>query len=153
MSSIHHDPRGKSPFWYAFFTLPNGKRTSRSTKETDKRKAKEIANQWEKASRQARQGNFQDFAARKVISDLYEMANREPLPSSQTQIYFEGWLAAKKPVLATSTHRKYSEIVREFLHAMGEKADQDIARISVTDIWKIQQSESVRVSVARPILR
>jgi integrase len=148
MSSIHRDKRGKSPFWYAFFTLPNGKRTSRSTKQTDKRKAKEIADSWEKASRQARQGNLQDLAARKVISDVYEMANGEPLPSSQIRVYLDGWLAKKKVLTARSTHRKYTDVVQQFINLIAEKADQDIARISVCDIRKFQESELARVSVS-----
>jgi hypothetical protein len=68
MSSIHKDPRGKSPYWYAFFTLPNGRRTSRSTKQTDKRKAQAGCAAWEKTSKLGRDGNLQDLAARKVIA-------------------------------------------------------------------------------------
>ncbi len=39
MASIHKDPRGKSPFFYCAFYLPNGKRAFRSTKSTDRNAA------------------------------------------------------------------------------------------------------------------
>jgi integrase len=146
MSSIHRDSRGKSPFWHAFFTLPNGKRTSRSTKQTDKRKAREIAQSWEKAASQARLGNLQDLAARKVISDVYEIANGEPLPSSKVRVYFQDWLARKQLVTARSTSRKYEDVISQFLKFLGDKADQDISRISRDDVRGFQKSESARVS-------
>lgn len=142
MASIHKDPRGKSPFWYASFTLPNGKRTSRSTKQTDKRKAEAVCNDWEKAARQARQGNLQDFAARKVIGDLYEISNGQQLPSSRIKTYFESWLATKKLETARSTHRKYADVVNQLLKFFGNRADQDIARISAQDIFNFRLSQS-----------
>src|SRR5438093_1082328 len=50
MASLHKDPRGKSPFFYCAFTLPDGRRTFRSTKLTDRKKAWEVCLQWEKAA-------------------------------------------------------------------------------------------------------
>ena len=148
MASIHKDPRGKSPFWYASFTLPNGKRTSRSTKQTDKRKAEAVCYDWEKAARQARQGNLQDFAARKVIGDLYEISNGEQLPSSRIKTYFESWLATKKQETARSTHRKYADVVNQLLKFFGNRAEQDIARISVQDIFNFRLSQAKRLSAS-----
>jgi hypothetical protein len=75
MASIHKDPRGKSPYFYCALTLPNGRRTTRSTKQTDRRKAQAVADSWERTARMARQGMLQDSAARKTISDLYELTN------------------------------------------------------------------------------
>jgi hypothetical protein len=111
MASIHKDPRGKSPFWYASFTLPNGKRTSRTTKQTDKHKAQAICAAWEKTSKLARDGNLQDLAARKVIGDVYEIANGEPLPSSQIEMFLKKWLADKQIETAHSTYRKYKDVI------------------------------------------
>jgi hypothetical protein len=56
-----------SKFWFACFTLKDGTRTQRSTKETDQKKAQKIADEYERAARQemtARQ-------AQRVISELY----------------------------------------------------------------------------------
>src|SRR5437879_913162 len=130
MGSVHKDPRGKSPFWFASITLPNGKRTTRSTKLTDKRKAQAVCLEWDKAARSAREGNFQDLAARKTISDIYELTNGQVLPSSKARSYFESWLEQKKHETADSTHRKYCDTVKQFLSFLGHRSNEDIARIS-----------------------
>jgi len=147
-ASIHKDPRGKSPFWYASFTLPSGKRTSRSTKQTDKRKAQAVCVQWDKAARIAREGNFQDLAARKTINDIYELSNGQPLLSSNATSYFELWLEEKKHEAADSTHRKYCDVVKQFLVFLGYRGEEDIARISTQDVAKFRNTEADRVSVA-----
>ncbi|MEY2607992.1 MAG: hypothetical protein QOH31_5846, partial [Verrucomicrobiota bacterium] len=48
MASLHRDPKGRSPFFYAAFALPNGKRAFRSTKQTVYKKALRVALEWEK---------------------------------------------------------------------------------------------------------
>jgi integrase len=148
MSSIHKDPRGKSPFWYACFTLPNGKRTSRSTKHTDKHKAQAVCAAWEKTSKLAREGNLQDLAARKVIGDVYQIANGEPLPSSQIEKFLKKWVADKQIETVHSTYRKYKDVIHQFLVFIGPRAQQDISRISVQDIRGFQKSEAGRVSIS-----
>ena len=66
MASLHKDPRGKSPYFYAAFTLPDGRRTFRSTKLTDRKKALEVCLEWERAADQGRDG----FAWRDVQSEV-----------------------------------------------------------------------------------
>ncbi|MEO7168119.1 MAG: hypothetical protein ABI016_13950, partial [Chthoniobacterales bacterium] len=50
MASLHRDPLGRSPYWYTAFTLADGRRTFRSTKERDRKKAWETALAWDKAA-------------------------------------------------------------------------------------------------------
>src|SRR5437773_12496101 len=50
-ASLHKDPRGKSRFWYCVFRLPNGKRTFRSTKLTDRKASEEFCGRLEYASK------------------------------------------------------------------------------------------------------
>ena len=52
MASLHRDPRGRSPFWYVAYTLPDGRRAFKSTGERDRKKADEIRRALEKASGQ-----------------------------------------------------------------------------------------------------
>jgi integrase len=148
MASIHKDSRGKTPYFYCALTLPNGKRTTRSTKQTDRRKAQAVADSWEKAARMARDGILQDNAARKTISDLYELANGQALPSSKAETYFNSWLGEKKLETAGSTHRKYRDVINRFLSFLGLRGEEDIARISAQDITDFRNSEARRVSIS-----
>src|SRR5204863_9800941 len=79
MASIHKDPRGKSPFWYCAYRLPNGKRTFRSTKMTDRRAAEEFCGRLEYASHESKSGRLIEMRARELISEIVEHATGEPL--------------------------------------------------------------------------
>jgi hypothetical protein len=48
MASLRKFPHSK--FWYACFTLPDGKRAQRSTKEVKRKDAQSKADDWEKLS-------------------------------------------------------------------------------------------------------
>ena len=71
MASLRELPN--SPFWIACFTLPDGRRTQRSTKSTDRREALRIANQFEDASKAGRRGLLVEAQARKVIANIYAL--------------------------------------------------------------------------------
>lgn len=147
--SIHRNPRNKSPFWYACFTLPNGRRTMRSTKHTDKRKAEAVCKEWQAAAKKAREGTLQESVARKVISDLYEISNAQPLVSSKVRTFLaETWLKRKKLEVAHSTYIKYADVVQRFLTIIPERSEQDIGRVSTHDILRFRQIEAHRVSAA-----
>jgi hypothetical protein len=69
-----------SRYWFARFIGPEGKQQTCSTKEVDKRRAQKIADRFELAARMARIGGLAARQARKVIGEIYEISNREPLP-------------------------------------------------------------------------
>jgi hypothetical protein len=57
-----------SPYWIACLTLPNGRRTNRSTKTSDRRLANRLADKWQAAANKAREGLFVEAQARGKIS-------------------------------------------------------------------------------------
>jgi len=57
-----------SPYWIACFSLPDGRRTNRSTGTTDRHEAKRIANKFEDASNEAKQGRLVELRARQTIA-------------------------------------------------------------------------------------
>ncbi|MBK28388.1 MAG: hypothetical protein CMO77_06105, partial [Verrucomicrobiales bacterium] len=59
-----------SPYWYCCFTTPDGKRTKRSTKQTDKKKAIAVCTEFEKATKKAKKGALTENQAIKVVSDI-----------------------------------------------------------------------------------
>jgi hypothetical protein len=72
MATVHRDPRGKSPYWYAYFTDANGKRRCASTKETDKEKAKLKCAQWLDEALALRNDTTKDAQAVKVMNRILE---------------------------------------------------------------------------------
>jgi integrase len=144
MASLHKDPRNKNQFWQCAFTLPGGKRTIRSTKQKDRKKAERICFEWEQAARRAESGRLTESAARRVIGDIYELANGERLPAATVEAFLESWLAAKKPETSPATARSYADIVGRFLDYLGERKGLDLSRIGKADIAGFRDSFAKR---------
>src|SRR5215831_15445110 len=110
MASIHKDPRGKSPFWFVAYTLPDGRRAFRSTKQTDRKKAWDVARALEKATQKARAGELTEVAVRKLLDDVLESADQRPLSTETPRSLFTSWLAGKAISTKPGVHRLYKMV-------------------------------------------
>ena len=131
-----------SKFWFACFTLPNGQRTQRSTKETDRKRAQKLADAYEEAARKhvsARQ-------MQSVIADLYTKIVGEPLRFASVREYFDSWLSRKKPETSPTTFLFYKGKARRFVTWLQTRADAEISRITQGDILAYRKTELERVS-------
>lgn len=156
MASLRRKDR--SPFWFACFNLPDGTRTQRSTGSSDRREAIRIAHQFEDASREAAKGRFIESRARKTIADIFAIANRDALPSSRLDDFFEGWLKRKELEAGEKTHAKYSSVVSQFKEFLGNKVKRDVSSITAADLTRFRDDLAKRVTpgtvnVALKILR
>ncbi len=140
MASLRRFPLSK--YWFACFTMPDGRRVQRTTKETDRKKAQRLAEQFEEASR----GRITARQAQRVISEIYARATGERLPSSTVREYFDSFLARKKPETAPATFVFYSGKARGFLTFLGVKAEAEIARVSAPEILAFRRAEAERIS-------
>ena len=134
MASIHKDPRGKSPFWYCAFTLPDGRRTFRSTKLTERKKAWEVCILWEKAAEHGRGGSFTEAQARKVLNTILESTGQSPMQSETIHGYFTNWLNGKELAKKPRTHERYRIVVKMFLGSLGAKARHPLGALTVRDL-------------------
>lgn len=139
--------KDRSPFWFACYTLPDGRRTQRSTGTSDKRKALCIALKYEDAARAAAQGRFIESRARKAIADIYALANAEALPNSTSCAFLKAWLDRKSLEADAATHERYAGIVNQFLDHIGRKADTDIKKITPTDVANFRDAAAKRLAI------
>jgi integrase len=156
MASVRKKDR--SPFWFACFTMSDGSRTQRSTGTTDRKKAMRIAHEFEDAAREAAEGRFIESRARKVISDIFSLANRHKLPGSTTAEYLDAWVKRKEIEAGPRTHEKYLGVITQFKNHLGPKATRDIVNVSATDIARFRDRMAHRLApgtcnVALKILR
>ncbi|MFM7818932.1 MAG: hypothetical protein ACKPGI_18455 [Verrucomicrobiota bacterium] len=93
MASIRRHP--KSRYWYACYQLPDGRPTQRSTKQTDATKARKIAEQFEKAAQAGKNARLTELQARKVISDIYAIANPTKMKAATIRKFLKEWLTAR----------------------------------------------------------
>jgi integrase len=144
MASLRKHP--KSPFWFACFSLPNGVRTTRSTKPTDRKEAQRIANKYEDASTHAPGGRFTESQARAVTADIYAISNSAQLPSSTIGDYLASWLKLKEIEAGENTQIRYGVSINQFIKHLGEKAKWNLPQIDQREIVSFRDSMSARVT-------
>jgi len=141
MASIHKDPRGTSPFWYCAYRLPNGKRTFRSTKQTDRKAAEEFCRRLEYASHESKAGRLTESRAHELISEIVEHATGEPLRNYTAEEWLREWLQRKKATKAEGTFLKYENAIKSFLASLGNRAKFNVNQIAPRDVLRCRGAE------------
>ena len=141
MASVHKDPRGKSPFWYCAYRLPNGKRVFRSTKQRDRKTAEEFCRKLEYASHESKAGRLTEVRARALISEIVEHASGEPLRFYTTEDWLRDWLKDKKATKALGTFLKYENTINNFLASLGARSKCNINQIMPRDILRFRDAQ------------
>jgi integrase len=107
-----------SPYWIACLTLPDGKRTNRSTKTANRKLAQRLANEWQTAAAKAREGAFVEAQARKVLNEILSHVGQDSLPHETAESFFRQWMTGKGE---GNTARRYASTVEKFLESIGHK--------------------------------
>jgi integrase len=152
MASLHKDPRGKSPFWYCAYTLPDGRRTLRSTKQRDRKKAAEICRTLEIASLKARTGELTEARVRKLLDEVLENVGEERVRSVTVRSFTLSWLEGKKLSVRPQVLRLYRRAFERFWVSLGLKADKPLASLTPADITAFQDTRGRDVSVGTLLL-
>jgi integrase len=144
MASIHR--RKDSSLWHCAYYLPDGRRTLRSTGTSDKEVAKRICLEYAKAAKLGREGRLTEARAREAIADIYEIANRDKLPSSTIKAFLDEWTARKKPEVSEASYNDYVRYSQELQKFLGEKCSRSLDVLTVQDLNRFRNSLSSRVS-------
>ena len=138
MATLYKD--SNNPNWFARFKNAEGKRVSRSTRTTLKRKAREIANDLEAAerqkqnkdgslqsafasvieiaSREAEAGELTLTRAKSLVERLHKMANPSFHVVSVKE-HLSAWVESQAGHVSKSTMVSYWAMVRRFTTALG----------------------------------
>jgi integrase len=141
MASIHKDPRGKSPFFYCAYRLPNGKRTFRSTKLSDRAAALKFCRSLEYASHESRAGRLTEARALELLSEIVEQTTGEALRSYTAEGWLREWVAGKKSAKASATTIKYEGAIERFIESLGPRAGINLRQILPRDVLRFRESE------------
>jgi len=144
MASVHK--RKKSPFWFGAIYLPDGRRTLRSTKQRNKTKAMEVALEWVKASRMAKEQRLTDIQARRIIGDIHAISNRETLIQYTAAAFIKAWLENKLPSISGSSVAAYEKTSAEFIKHLGSRGKLPVEAITAKDVLSFRTELSKRVS-------
>jgi len=134
MASLHKDPRGKSPYWYCAFYLPDGRRAFRSTKEKKHGDALKICLGWEKAAQGGRANTLTEAQVRRVLSDILENATGSQVQFYTSRSWLDEWVSNREGTASGTTMQRYRQVTRDFLEFLGDRANLTLAAVTPTQI-------------------
>jgi integrase len=116
------------------YTRPDGSRTQRSTGKIIRDEAMQICLQWEASSDQARQGDFTEAQARKVVSDIAQRSGMGAIEFATTQQFLTDWITSKEATKAKGTTVRYRFVVEKFIEHLGNRAATNLGNVRPSDI-------------------
>ena len=134
MASLHKHSSGRSPYFFASYQGVDGKFKLRSTKQTERSKAMQIALELERAAKLARRGELTEAQSCKIISEMLEKTTGDTIRHVATEKYLKDWLANKSAMKPTSTMDRYAHTIQLFLEHLGAKAARPLTAIAPADI-------------------
>jgi integrase len=135
MASIHKDPRNRSPFWYAAFTLPDGTRCFKSTKLTDRKNALNMALDLERNARDLAEQDPTGAQISKIIRDTYERTTGKRLDVVLVGSYLRTWAQRAGHLKSKRTADRYGQVVDDFLSHLGETREKaSLGSVTTNDV-------------------
>jgi integrase len=138
MGTLVKDARDRSPYWYCAYTTADGRRLKKSTKETDRRKAKIICEAFEAAEESAKHGTATEEQIRRVMNEVLERVTGKRVYDPTVRQWFERWLESEKSAISQSTLERYQQITRDFLKCIGPVADRRLEMVTSDDVLKFR---------------
>jgi len=134
----------RSPYWTACWRDAAGKQCRARTKTTDKRLARRMADEFERASR-----NKRTLAQlEKILRSYHEELGDEGFQRRSLQSFCEEWLAEKDPSVSASTKKFYRTAVAKLLTYFGERALRPIAEITYSDLVAFRNTLAKQLSAS-----
>lgn len=130
---------GKTNFWYALFRDAGGRLVERSTKTTDRRRAQELADEWERLARPSAGARTVENM-RRVIAEMHRRYLKEEAPKMTLEGYRDHWLMAKRPEVSAATMTFYESSLKRFVAFLGPRAQSDLFAIGKTDLVRFRDA-------------
>ena len=134
--------RTNSQYFTACFRDQTGRQRRITTKETDRRKAQRLADEYEKASRTKRSLR----QAQVVLDRPHEELSGERVVRTSLRQYLDDWFDAKKAETAPSTMTFYRSSLAKFLQFLGKRLDDPMTEVTKQDVVAFRNSLITQVS-------
>ena len=134
MAVVVRDSRNRSPFWYACFSTADGRRLKKSTKETNREKAKIIAEALQNAENMAAERTLTARRTRDLLSDVLQRVSGEKLHVFTVETWLDLFVKQKQKSRADKTALRHEQMMKEFVEFLDHRARLNIAAISSKDI-------------------
>ncbi|MEI8234763.1 MAG: site-specific integrase [Verrucomicrobiota bacterium] len=143
MACIWKLPNGKSPYWIAQFRSADGRRVNKSTKQSERKKAQAVADEWEAASKKARSHELTQTASIQILSKLMEITTGDALQTASIEEHLKQWLVSRSTLgRADATGKRYKAVTDSFLAFLGpERCKGGIRSLSASEIERWRDTE------------
>src|SRR6516162_11911966 len=122
--------RTNSQYFTACFRDQTGRQRRITTKETDRKKAQRLADEYEKPSRIKRSLR----QAQAVLDRLHEELSGEKVVRTSFRQYLDDWFDGKKAETAASTMTFYRSSLSKFLQFLGRHSNDPMTEVSKEDV-------------------
>jgi integrase len=136
MPTVVKDSRDRSPFWYACITTADGRRLKKSTGQTAKSKALEIAAALQRAENMAEDRTLTEVRVRELLSETLQRVSGEGLRVFTVHQWLKHFVKGKRKSRTEKTAVRHEQMMREFTEFLDShrKAHLNIAAITSKDI-------------------
>jgi integrase len=132
MSSLWKHP--KSKYWMGCFTAADGRQLKRSTRETDKIKARVIVEAWEQAESLGGMGLLTSREQlRIVLEQTYQRLTGAKPEAVTVRVWFNRWLEAERGAVAKASFDKYKGVLSAFLRFLDTRAHVALEAVTTED--------------------
>jgi integrase len=128
---------GNSQYWVAAFRDARGKQHRRTTRETNKKRALAVAEQFEAVAKR----HMSAAKVRKTFSEFYRAYYGAELPRATVRAFAEQWLASRKVETSPHSLRVYEIAIDKFLAYLGPQADQLLDEITRSQVAAFRDSQ------------
>ena len=122
--------RSNSQYFTACFRDHTGRQRRITTKETNRKRAQRLADEYEEASRTKRTLK----QAQAVLDRLHEELSGERVVRSSLRRYLNNWFEAKKAETAPSTMAFYRSSLAKFLQFLGKRSEDLMTEVTKQDV-------------------
>jgi hypothetical protein len=140
MASVIRKPRSK--YWFACFRDLHGRQHRKSTEQTDRKKALEVAKHYELVA----QRKIKPQKVRETLSQLYQDIYGQTVPVATLRQYVDDWLKVKEPETVPATIAGYRKSTTKFLGYLGANAERDISEITRTHTADFRNALAKKIS-------
>jgi integrase len=117
-------------YWIAAFRDATGKQHRRSTGETQKTRALEVAKQFERAGK----GKGSPHRVKATFADFYREHYGIELPFSNVRTYCQNWLSTRKAETRPATYSRYEKTIERLLETLGDSAEKDLNEVTKSHV-------------------
>jgi len=132
----------KSKYWVGCYTAADGRQLKRSTRETDKRRARIVCEAWEQAESLGSAGLLTSREQlRIVLEQTFRRLTGKEIENVTVADWLTRWLKAEQGAVAMTTLEKYSQNIQGFLGFLGTRAHVALEAVTTDDFLRYRDQQ------------